>query len=96
MSSAQNHYVLERLSIDRRPVGFQRALVTIESPGKESRWWIAVFDAEAGDLAAIGHEVEVRARSREGTHLAGRALTDCITPACHFVGLRGSGPLRIG
>lgn len=95
-TTTENRYVLERLAIDQRLVRFQSAVAVIEPRDGELRWWIAVFDAQAGDLDELRPEVDVRASTSRGTRLAGRALTDCITPACRFVGLRGVGPLRIG
>lgn len=95
-TTTESCYVLERLAIDHRLLGFQRAVAVTESHGKELRWWITVFDADTEQLEDLRHEVDVRATARDGTRLAGRAVTDCVTPACHFIGFRGAGPLLIG
>ncbi len=59
-------------------------------------WWVTVFDAQPAEVESLPYEVDLLGTTRDGQRLAGRAVIDCVTPSCHYVGLRGVRPLLWG
>lgn len=97
MHGSETSHILESLILDHAAVRFGHAVMVIETGGAEEfSWWVAIFDAEPQDFGELKHEVAICATTKGGTRLAGRAVVDCVTPACRFVGLRGVGPVLVG
>lgn len=86
-------YPLRSVTIDRRPVGCGVAVVVLERIEQTTHWWLVIYEIEPADLDTLTQEVEVRATTRDGSVLIGRAVSVCSSPSSRYVGLRGTGRL---
>jgi hypothetical protein len=86
-------YPLHSVTIDGRPVGCGVAVAVLEHIEQITHWWLVIYEIEPADLDTLAQEVEVRATTREGSVLSGRAVSVCSSPSSRYIGLRGTGTL---
>lgn len=93
MSESEICLLIETLRLDGRRLRCERAMLFANEGPHADQWRIIVFDADPAVIRAAGEELRIVAAISPECTVAGRAKKVCITPACSFVRLQGSGRL---